>query len=174
MNLWYNQNRRIPVYALLSGLLAVYLGFRLFFKFIPDAKLAFIYPSGVFVNAFLSGGEYSMGEWLFGGDSKTVYILGESCSGTTFFSMLFAYMTYSVVKGYRWWWLLLVYPLSLMANTIRVISSIYAHQLIKGSAISIYAEYVHIACGVAAFLVTFILVVYILDHLNGRASNAAY
>lgn len=154
------------------ALLLCYLLFRLIFRFIPEAKLAFIYPSGVLVQSFFTSGSYHVDEWqfLFG---ETLFILGESCSGTTFFSMLIAYVIYSMFRGDSWLWLLAVYPVTLIANTIRVISSIYAHNLATISGVAGFDEYIHIICGVSAFLVSFIIMVYLMDYFKRDHAHAA-
>lgn len=70
-------------------LVAVYFVVRLLLAQFSALKLGFIFLSGLLVNGFIGGGAFSMGEWSFR-LGHTAYVLGESCSGTTFFAMLFA------------------------------------------------------------------------------------
>jgi len=157
------------VYPLLLLLLAYFLC-RLFFQQFEIAKTAFIFPTGLFVEMFYGAGEYVGREWLFSID-RTQFVLGESCSGTTFFSLLAAYVVFRMkTHGTSFVWLLLAYPLALVANTMRVLSSIYAHEtlaLFDGHALDVY---VHVVVGAMAFLCSFLMIAYVIERPNVRVA----
>ena len=65
------------------------------FHWAPSAHLAFIYPSGLVVNGIHGGGEFIDGEWFFF-LGRTEFILGESCSGSAFFTVVLFYVGYGL------------------------------------------------------------------------------
>jgi len=131
-------------------------------------KTGFIFPTGLIVELFYGVGEYIGREWLFGIEN-TQFVLGESCSGTTFFSLLIAYIAFRI-KTHQTSiiWFLLAYPIALIANAMRVLSSIYAHNtlaLLNGHE---FSDHVHVITGAVAFLCSFLLVAYTIEKPNRR------
>ena len=131
-------------------------------------KTGFIFPTGLIVELFYGAGEYIGREWLFGIEN-TQFVLGDSCSGTTFCSLLIAYIAFRI-KTHKTSiiWFLLAYPIALIANTMRVLSSIYAHStlaLLNGHE---FSDHVHVITGAVAFLCSFLLVAYIIEKPNRR------
>jgi len=144
-------------------LLSVYFLCRLFFQQLPMMKTAFIFPTGLIVDSFYGAGGYSAGEWLFNSE-QTLFVLGESCSGTTFFSLLAAYIAFRIATHQTsWLWLVYAYPLTLMANSMRVLSSIYAHNSLVVFNAGQFAGPIHVFTGVVAFLCSFLFIAYIIE-----------
>lgn len=159
INFRHQQPFFLPVFALLL----TYFLLRVFFKQYVVAKTWFIYPSGVIVNWFNGSGEYLSQEWVFGIQS-TRFVLGEPCSGTTFFSLLLAYIVYrTLTHRTPLIWLLLAYPIAIAANSMRVLSSITAHNTLAYlNALTVTSE-VHVITGTIAFSISFLLVAYLIE-----------
>lgn len=135
-----------------SLLLLAYLLLRTLFQQIPDLKTLFIYPTGVLVSVFFGTGEYTGSEWIYLFD-QTQFVLGDSCSGTTFFSLLCAYLIYAKAR-YKTplTWLWLAYPATVLANTMRVLSSIYASGMLTQLNAEAYGDAIHTITGTVTFL----------------------
>jgi len=146
-----------------SVLLLSYLGLRLIFQQLTMLKLGFIYPTGLLVSGFYDAGVFSGQGWSFFIGS-TEFVLSESCSGTTFFCLLMAFMCFRVqTKTASYWWLLAVYPIAILANTIRVVSSMEAHRFLVLVNQADITDPVHTLVGSMVFLAVFLLVSIILD-----------
>ncbi|MFQ3244261.1 MAG: exosortase/archaeosortase family protein [Arenicella sp.] len=159
MNLRHQQQFALPLFALLI----TYFLLRVLFKQYIEAKTWFIYPSGVVVNWFKGSGEYLNYEWVFGIQS-TRFVLGEPCSGTTFFSLLIAYIVYRILTHRAsLMWLLLAYPIAIAANSMRVLSSISAHNSLAYLNALKFTSEVHVITGTIAFSVSFLLVAYLIE-----------
>ncbi|CAK0779717.1 membrane hypothetical protein [Gammaproteobacteria bacterium] len=147
-----------------SVLVGIYLVLRALFYVFPTLKtLFFIYPVGGLVSAFLGMGDFGHGEWLFMVGTTRV-TLGGLCSGTTFFSLLMAYLGMRYQSGgLSAGWLVAGYPLALLTNASRVVCSIqvYAH----GGRLMPLAmqEHIHEAIGVVVFATTLIMLTLILE-----------
>lgn len=147
----------------LGILLVIYFFCRLFFQQLTIMKVGFIFPTGVIVEMFYGAGEFINNEWLFGIEN-TQFVLGESCSGTTFFSLLFAYIVYRIkTQSIAYVWLFLSYPIAIIANAMRVLSSIYAHNFLSNFNAFNFLEEAHVATGVIAFLCSFLIVAYFIE-----------
>ena len=147
----------------LGILLCVYFLCRLFFQQLTIMKVGFIFPTGVIVEMFYGAGEFVRGEWLFGIES-TQFVIGESCSGTTFFSLLIAYIAYRIrTHKTSYFWLILAYPVAIVANAMRVLSSIYAHNILPTLNAMDFRDEVHVVTGAIAFLCSFLLIAYIIE-----------
>ncbi|MCP4333595.1 MAG: hypothetical protein GY785_13140 [Gammaproteobacteria bacterium] len=152
-------------------LLFVYFLCRLFFQQLVVAKTAFIFPTGVLVGWFYGGGEYINREWLFG-INETRFILGETCSGTTFFSLLVAYIVYRIkAHASSCIWLIWAYPIAIAANAMRVLSSIYAHNILTIFNTQAITDEVHVVTGATAFLFCFLLVAYFIEAADARSEH---
>lgn len=144
-------------------LLAVYFFGRLFFQQLTVMKTAFIYPTGLLVESFYGAGSYVNKEWLFGFNG-TQFILGESCSGTTFFSLLIAYISFrALTHKTSLVWLALAYPIVIIANTMRVLSSIYAHNGLVSFDGLHFSSQVHVFTGAITFLCCFLIIAYFIE-----------
>jgi len=144
-------------------LLLTYFLLRLFFQQLVMAKSWFIYPSGLVVNLFHGAGEYLNHEWLFA-INRTNYILGEPCSGTTFFSLLLAYLVYRhITHKASLVWLPLAYPIAIFANAMRVLSSMHAHDSLTHINATALGSELHVAMGVIAFCSSFLVVAYLVE-----------
>lgn len=152
----------------IATLFIVYFLCRLFFQQITIAKIGFIFPTGVIVEMFYGAGEFIKKEWLFRIE-HTQFVLGESCSGTTFFSLLIAYIAYRI-KTHKTplIWLLLAYPIAIIANAMRVLSSIYAYNISAILNVSSFRDEVHVITGSIAFLCGFLFVAYIIEKPKHR------
>ncbi len=139
---------------------------RLLFREVDELKLAFIYPTGWLVHSFLSSGVFALGEWHFslvstlaGSTHGTRFILGESCSGTTFFCLLCAFFALRrATHGISGWWLIAAWPITLVANAIRVLSAIYLHKGLAIVGLEVWQASAHVITGTLTFL-TLLLVV---------------
>ena len=160
-----NPNRtHLPDLRQIGVLVGIYLALRTLFYAFPTLKtLFFIYPVGGLVSSFLGIGDFCNGEWIYR-VGHTQVILGELCSGTTFFSLLVAYlgMRYQA-GGLSAGWLVAGYPLALLANASRVVCSIqmYAHGL-RSMPLSIQ-DHIHETIGVVVFATTLITLTLILE-----------
>lgn len=144
-------------------LLLVYFLCRLLFQQLPYLKIAFIYPTGVLVKSFYGFGEYVSSEWLFLIDA-TQFVLDNSCSGTTFYSLLVSYLAFRLLTHKQSiFWLIAAYPIALVANAIRVISSIYANKLITIMDVEKYNDQVHVMTGVITFFLIFLILAYFIE-----------
>lgn len=158
----------IPVIFLLS----TYLVIRIVFQQVSTLKLVFIYPTGVLIKSFFGNGQYINQEWHLV-LNQTQFVLGESCSGTTFFSLLCAYLTYLILKRRASLvWLLLAYPITLIANAMRVTSSIYIHNILNEADVSGYHEAVHIFTGTATFFSCLLLTSLLIDKTGIQFTHA--
>ena len=147
----------------LASLLITYFLLRLFFQQVVVAKIGFIYPTGLLVNWFFHYGEFDSQVWIFGIE-RTRFVLGASCSGTTFFSLLVAYLVYrSQTHVLHPIWFVLAYPITLLANAIRVASSIATHQLLNTARFDSFQAQAHVLTGVITFFFCFILVAYLIE-----------
>ncbi len=153
-------------------LLVVYFLCRLLFQQLPMLKSVFIYPTGLIVKAFYGSGKYMDAEWTYF-LGNTQFTLGETCSGTTFFSLLFAFL---VFKAFTCKtpaiWLLFVYPIVLLVNTMRVLCSIHIHVYLTGIGAQAYSDYVHVMTGTTTFLSCFLLIAYFIEKGRESSSNA--
>lgn len=155
--------RLFPMLMPMATLLLCYLFLRLFFQQVAMAKIGFIYSSGVLVNWFYGLGHYVNGEWFFGIGS-TQFILGASCSGTTFFSLLVAYLAYRrLTHQTSTLWLLMAFPIAILANAMRVLSSIFAHLCLAKLDQLTFTSEVHTATGSITFFMCFIAVAYFVE-----------
>lgn len=155
----------------LSALLLVYFLFRLIFQQFPYIKSIFIYPTGLLTNAFYGTGYYLNSEWVYF-LGNTQFVLGESCSGTTFFSVLFAYLIYTKIE-YKTpiVWLLLAYPVTLIGNSMRVLSSIYAHTALARIDAQRFADHIHVVTGTVTFLSCLLLIVLLIEKTRITDNN---
>ena len=145
-------------------LFLIYLLLRFTFQQLTLLKQAFIYPTGKIIDSLYFSGEYIHGEWIYY-LINTKFILGESCSGTTFFSLITAYLTFLIVKeNISKKWLILTFPITILANTIRVISSMYAHQFTVSIKQAHLSDLVHVAVGVITFLCCFMSIIFIIQY----------
>lgn len=156
-------------YLPIGVLLLVYFLCRLFFQYTPDAKSIFIYPTGLIVEAFYGTGNYIQSEWIYF-VGKTKFILGDTCSGTTFFSLLFSYLIYrALTVDVSWLWLIAAFPATLVANSMRVLSSIHAHNYLAVLELEQYGDSVHVIAGTSTFLTCFLIIAHFVE--KGRSSN---
>jgi len=142
----------------ISLLTGVYALFRLVFYFYPKLKtLCFIHPTGKLVSLFWGMGKFYREEWVYEMGRMRV-VLGELCSGTTFFSLLVAYMImrYSVGR-LSLWWIAASYPLSLFINAARVICSAYVSYPVIRYLPDHTHDHIHLAIGVIIFFTAFIV-----------------
>lgn len=146
------------------ALIVSYFCLRLLFQQIALLKLGFIFPTGSLVNGFYQSGLFDGRAWQFYLD-RTHFTLAESCSGTTFFSLLAAYFVYQQRQLFpESGWprlmlrsLLLAYPVAIIANAIRVVSSIEAHRLLVTIDQISVTDQVHTLVGSMVFLAVFLL-----------------
>lgn len=165
----------VPITAL-AILLAVYFLLRLLFKYSLWLKInGFIVPTGAIVKSFLGYGYFTdIGEWIYDTNS-TQFILGESCSGTTFFSLLTAYIAFRIqTSGASYLWLLAVLPITIIVNAMRVVSSIAVHNMVSHYNFSGIASFAHVASGVAVFLCCFLIVAYFVERTGKSGSLNGY
>ncbi|MGI9326239.1 MAG: hypothetical protein ACR2PZ_13540 [Pseudomonadales bacterium] len=141
----------------------VYAGCRLLFQQFVILKTGFIYPSGWLVSLFYGTGNYAHPDWVYHLD-HTRFVLGETCSGTTFFSLLLAYTALRIhTHRIRWYWLLLAFPLALLANSMRVLSAISAERLLSQMGMVGIGDAVHVVVGAMTFLCAFIGIAYCME-----------
>ena len=154
-------------------LLLSYFLLRLLFQQWPSLKQLFIYPTGWLVSLFYNVGQFVGGEWLFH-IGVTEFTLGDVCSGTTFFCLLCAFMIYRrVLVSQSLYWLLLAFPVTIIANAVRVVSSIEAHRfLVMIERVSV-TSHVHALVGCMVFMATFILCSLVLDILAREETEKA-
>ena len=156
----------------IAALLLSYLGARTVFQQLPELKSLFIYPTGVIVNSFYATGSHINSEWVYI-FNQTKFVLGESCSGTTFFSLLISYLIYSRLKNNTpLFWLALTYPITLVANTMRVLSSIYAHQFLAHINAENYSDSIHVVTGTVTFLSCLLLVALLIEKSGNTLPDA--
>lgn len=157
------QSNAVDTVKPITVLLLSYFVLRLIFQQFTLLKLGFIFPSGWLVSMFYDAGSFLGVEWQFLLGS-TEFRLGDSCSGTTFFSLLAAFIIYRLrQQAGLWYCLLAAYPVAILANTIRVISSIEAHRfLVLIDQIDI-TDQVHALVGSMVFLAVFLLISIALD-----------
>lgn len=164
----FSRNPRILPYVIL---LLVYFFCRILFQQFTVLKAAFIYPAGLVVELFYGYGNYIDQEWLFI-IGQTQFVFGESCSGTTFFSLLVAYIAFRMMTHRTSFvWLLLCYPIALAANAMRVLSSINAHSALALFNAAEFADHAHVVTGSIAFLCSFLLIAYIIEKPKSRLQN---
>lgn len=142
----------LPQASAISALLLSYLSLRIVFQQGEITKQAFIFPTGWLVKLFYGHGQYEFGEWYFN-IGHSPFTLGESCSGTTFFSLLTAFFIFKGIRQPRWLaYLILAYPITLIANTTRVLSVISTHNTLDLLQLSEYGQTLHIVVGTMTFL----------------------
>ena len=152
-----------PSRSPLLWLLVTYALLRILFYQWPQIKAAFIYPTGLLVNLMGFAGEYAFDEWSY--RFQTVrFTLGELCSGTTFFCLVMAFLVY------QWRsqrvspiWFVVAYPLTIVANAIRVGSSMILYLLLDSMQLSYLNEPFHLACGVVTFLTALLALAYLIE-----------
>ena len=155
------------LFKMLAVLLLIYFISRVLFLSFPNLKtLFFIVPVGELVHAFFGSGEFNGVEWVFTADS-TRYILGENCSGTTFFSLVLAYL------GMRYqasripiWLLLCAYPVTLIANLARVLISVFVHGVTDAYLSSAWQDQLHLFTGIAVFVFTFLILTLYINRVR--------
>lgn len=141
-------------------LLAVYFLCRLLFQRFAELKTAFIYPTGYLLHLFYDAGEYARHEWHFVVDG-TRFIVGDVCSGTTFFCLLLAYVCCRLhTRTAHWAWLLPLYPVAITANAMRVQSSFYTYQALSFTGYQGFNEFVHVVTGTVTFLCCFLVLAF--------------
>lgn len=146
-----------------SVLLFAYFILRILFQRLPEANTLFIYPTGLIVDVFYGAGSYSQSEWIYF-MGKTQFILGETCSGTTFFSLLFSYLIYRILTlKVSWLWLAAAFPVTLIANSMRVLSSMHAHNYLTVLGLDQHGDSVHAITGTATFLTCFLIMTYFIE-----------
>lgn len=156
----------------ISGLLLCYLLLRLLFRYLPELKTLFIYPTGLLTNAFYHTGDYIAKEWIYT-LGNTRFVLGESCSGTTFFSLVGAYLVYNALRTPKpRVYFLAVYPLTVIANSMRVLSSIYAQNLALHAGIEHLSPVIHVVTGTITFLSAFLAFALLIDRRGGHPAHA--
>ncbi|WP_113953143.1 hypothetical protein [Arenicella xantha] len=161
--------QKYPLALPLSALLLTYFLLRLFFQQYVAAKSWFIFPSGMVVNWFNGTGIYIHSEWVFNVDG-TRFVLGAPCSGTTFFSLLSAYVVYRLLTHkISVSWLLLVYPIAIAVNSMRVLSSIPAHNALVHLNLTSLSTNVHVITGTVTFATCFLLLAYLIEKTNAGA-----
>lgn len=156
----------------LAGLFAVYGAWRLFFQQVVTAKVAFIYPTGLLLQPYVGAGAFTDGQWEFL-LSGTWFVINEQCSGTTFFSLLFAYICYLRFSGATSQiipWLLAAYPIAVIANVMRVQCAILIHEMTGGTVLSALQESLHVIVGVFAFLFCFLATAWAIDAVHTARS----
>jgi exosortase K len=162
--------KRTLIYS--SLLLLAYLSLRILFQQFPVLKSLFIYPTGILVNAFYTTGTYTDSQWIYIFE-QTKFVLGESCSGTTFFSLLFAYFIYSIAKhNIPLAWLVLTYPIALIANTMRILSSINAQRFLAHTNADSYSDAIHVIMGTITFVSCLLLVALFIGRTRKSLSHA--
>ena len=166
-----SENSATDRFSPLVILLITYFLCRLLFQQFTIMKVGFIFPTGIIVEIFYGTGEFINKEWLFGIE-QTRFVLGESCSGTTFFSLLFAYILYRIkTQNIPYFWLFLIYPVAIIANAMRVLSSIYAHNTLSAFNVSKFSNEAHVITGAIAFLCVFLIIAYIVENPNNEKLN---
>jgi exosortase K len=119
----------------------------------------FVYPTGK-LTSFFCGGFSSFSEEGFRLLIAEVPVLiSTACSGLTFFCILFSFITISRISIYKKISLLLLcYPLTIIANMFRIISSAHTHQLIGSHLPGGLFHTVHLVTGVIVYLTFFIFI----------------
>lgn len=136
-------------------------------------KSGFIWPTGVFVDGLLNNGFYLDKQWLFN-FGETRFVLGESCSGTTFYSLLVAYIAYRIrTHRISVAWLLLAYPVAIVANAIRVSSSIYIYEILQLFDNHAFSDALHVLVGSVTFLSVFLIFAFAIDKPLRRTLHEA-
>lgn len=161
-------SRRHAIIGLLV-LLGSYFVVRLIFQQLTELKTLFIYSTGYVVHLFHGVGSYINSEWLFV-LNQTQFVLNASCSGTTFFSLLVSYLLYrkySVGLSNTWLWL--AFPITIAANTMRVLSAMHIHNLSAQFGWQQFDADLHVATGTVAFLISFLLVTYCIERQRSHA-----
>ena len=154
----------LPIVLLLSS----YFGLRVLFKYWEASKQAFIYPTGYLVNCFYGQGSYTGNQWQLA-IGNTPFTLSSQCSGTTFFSLLVAFIIFKAAQQPRWWaYLLLAYPITLIANTTRVTSLMFTHKTLAHINAIQYDEIAHIIVGTVTFLSFFLMCILIFEYCTQR------
>lgn len=157
----------LPIIMLLSS----YLGLRVLFKYWEASKQAFIYPTGYLVNVFYGHGGYTGREWQLT-IGNTPFTLSSQCSGTTFFSLLVAFILFKAAQQPRWWaYLLLAYPITLIANTARVTSLMFTHKTLACIGASQLDEVAHILVGTVTFLSFFLICIFVFEYYTQRSAK---
>lgn len=152
-----------------TALLFAYFILRILFQQLPEAKTLFIYPTGLIVDVFYGTGRYIQPEWIYF-MGKTQFILGDTCSGTTFFSLLFSYLIYRILTlKVSWLWLAAAFPVTLIANSMRVLSSMHAHNFLTVLGLEQHGDSVHAITGTATFLTCFLIMTYFIE--KGKSHN---
>lgn len=153
-------------------LLLAYLLLRSLFQQIPDLKTLFIYPTGALVSVFFDKGEYTGSEWIYLFD-QTQFVLGESCSGTTFFSLFCAYLIYAKARHKtQLIWLWLAYPVTVLANTMRVLSSIYASGMLTQLNAQAHGDAIHVLTGTVTFLTCLLATALFIERTGKHSIHA--
>ncbi|MCP4471235.1 MAG: hypothetical protein GY815_11210 [Gammaproteobacteria bacterium] len=167
---WKGVSSRISVARPFILLLLVFFACRLLFQQLVFLKSAFIYPTGLVLEQYIGFGFYDGQQWLFR-PGATRFLLGETCSGTTFFSLLVAYLVYRLhTRKKLLIWLSLAYPVALFANSMRVLSAIHAHQFLTFFDADHLAVELHVVTGSIAFLCCFLIVAWAIEKQGpGRA-----
>lgn len=144
-------------------LLLAYLLCRVAFAQLPVLKQLFIWPSGQILSALYGAGEYTGDQWRFVFGSVS-YLLDASCSGTTFFSLLLAYLCFRVyTHRINPLWLVAAYPIALIANVMRVHCAIFLDQWLRWADQLAFSQFVHVLAGVVAFLCCFVVVAWCVE-----------
>ena len=159
-------SRQRYLVAVISMLLT-YVVLRVLFREFSELKDVFIYPVGWLVAQFLGSGQPVQGDWWFT-LGTTRFVLNESCSGTTFFSLLCGYFVLRL-QTHRCspWWLVATYPLVLLANTVRVLSATYVHVLLAGQSLPLLQDSAHVITGTVTFLGLLIAVALYVEGWRG-------
>ena len=167
-------DQRIKALIPVGLLLLSYLVGRTVFQQVPQLKSLFIYPTGEIVSAFYGIGTYINSEWIFN-FGQTRFILGETCSGTTFFCLLCAYLIYSMIKHKTsFMWLFLAYPITIIANAMRVLSSIYVHRVLVHINADVFGEAIHVFTGTVTFLGCLLLIASLIDRTGKKLSDGKH
>jgi len=98
--------------------------------------------------------------------------VGDSCSGMSFFLLMTGLLAWTVLRrkdGARktWLWLALAVPaayaITLLANAIRIILAVYAHQVTAATLGPAYQHATHLAVGILVFLPILLLTSFLLE-----------
>lgn len=157
----------------IAVLLLVYFLGRLVFQQFPELKILFIYPTGLLVDLFYNFGYFTGSEWIFG-INQTRFVIDASCSGTTFFSLLGAYFAFRILTHkIPLFWLASLLPIVLIANSMRVLSSIYAHELGAFFNMQQHSDIIHVATGSITFALVFLIIALFIEKPKGILQHAA-
>lgn len=149
----------LPILALLTS----YLGLRVVFHQWEATKQCFVYPVGYLVKLFYGQGVYTGLEWRFS-VGEVPFTLSTQCSGTTFFSLLTAFILYKATQRPYWLrYLLLAYPLALFANSARIISVILTHKVLGHLHAEHLSDAAHVLVGAVTFLSFFLFFVLVVE-----------